>query len=221
MAEVHHLPVQNQHGTAVGSLRPVSATLQDLLTSAGFKPVAPSREKEELAAIAATLLEGSYRNDAAASAEVFHLGYVMTLAEYPDDCIRHVTDPRTGIQSFKYMTWRGDKEVRGPFMAWPPNPGELQQACEKYMAPILRRQERDRVAAEQARAAAAEAERFEAAAPAMVKAIENYRATRAAGPANFVDDLAARVMRSIDSGASARRIEEDLARRRQARGEAA
>jgi hypothetical protein len=142
-AEVRRLPVPAPL-KAVGSLQPVSHTLKALLTKSGFKPVAPSLEKEVLATTAAMLLEGNYRNDAAAQAEVFHLSYVMVLAEYPDECIRAVTDPRTGVQSYKYSVWRHDKEVRGPFMAWPPNPGELQEACERYMAPIVGREKRKR-----------------------------------------------------------------------------
>lgn len=214
MAEVHQLTV---HTSAVGSLRPVSSTLQDLLKQAGFKDVAPSPEKEFLATTAATFLAGSYKDVAAASAEAFHLAWVMTLAEYPDDCIRYVTDPRTGIQSFKYTVFdHTGREVKGKFKTWPPNPGELQEACEKYMLPIRRREEREQRAREESEERRAEEVRAKAVEPGMRKAIEAYRASpeRRAG---FADELAAKIMRQIEHGTSARRVEEDLARRRAAR----
>jgi hypothetical protein len=171
--------------------------------------------------MAATILEGSYRDIAAASAEVFHLAYVMVLAEYPDDCIRYVTDPRSGIQSFSYSVWRDGKEKKAPFVSWPPNPGEVQEACEKYMGPIRRRDEIKRLAHEQEQESRRLAEVHvanEAARPVLQAAIAREATIRdQRSLAGSMEDTARRIASQIEHAERARRVEEDCARRRASR----
>lgn len=136
--------------TATGSLRSVGDALPNLLSRIGYRQSEP--KAEALATAAATILYGSYRRDDAADVEVLMSAAIAVLAEYPPECIRHVTDPRTGIQSNTYVSIdpRTKQEVRGRFQSFPPNPGELQEACEAYMAPIRRREYRERQEREQA-----------------------------------------------------------------------
>lgn len=214
MAEAHTLPAPK----SAGHLQPVSTVLRDLLSSKGYRPIAPTREKELVATTCAMILVGAYRKDDAASAEVRIAAFAAVLAEYPDDCIRYVTDPRTGIQSFRYTRHdHNGREVKGPFKAFPPEPGELQEACEQYMAPILRRQQQERRTAEQVR------EREEDRARAARRA-ERPVLPMVARPPSVgaeLDRMAARIAAQIEYGARVRRVEEDLVRRRAARSAAA
>jgi hypothetical protein len=66
----------------------------------------------------AKILFSSYRQDQFADEEGFLSSLVMVLAEYPEEVIRHITDPRTGIQ-------RACK--------WPPTIAEIVTACEVQM----------------------------------------------------------------------------------------
>jgi hypothetical protein len=140
IAEVLNLPIR-----AVSS-QPVSTVCNSLLDKAGYRPINPA--KEALATAAVAILFGSYRKDEVAAVEIFREAMAATLADYPDDCIRYVTDPRTGVQSYNYTIVErdrngGEREVKGKFKSWPPNPGELQEACERYIQPIRARAARE------------------------------------------------------------------------------
>lgn len=195
-----------------GSFLAVSTASQSLLSKAGYKP--PNPEREALATAAIAILFGSYTRDNVASAEILRESMVAMLAAYPEDCIRGVTDPRTGIQSFGYAVFDHiGREVRGKFKSFPPNVGELQEACEKYMLPIRSAQERERRITAQAREAAAEAERREAAAPGMAKAIAEWRSTT---PLEELVREAVRIAQ-FDTRTPAQRVQDDLAQRKAAR----
>jgi hypothetical protein len=106
---------------------------------------------EALATLAAGVLYDSYRNSFADHVDLFLDATIKVLADYPPDCVRYVTDSRTGIQSAHYV-WtdpRTGREERGKFAGFPPNSGEVGIACEKYMGPIRWREERERRVAQQ------------------------------------------------------------------------
>lgn len=84
--------------------------------------------KATLATQRATIMYACYRRDDAANPEIFLDAAAAILASYPDDCIMWVTDPRTGIPGT---------------LKWPPQPSEVKEACEDYMAPLRRREERE------------------------------------------------------------------------------
>jgi hypothetical protein len=213
------MAVPQKTGDRTASLQPLAAATQSLLEKAGYKP--PNRERERVAMDAATILFGSYRRDDAALPDFFFQAMVAVLAEYPEDCIRVVTDPRTGIQSHAYsvIDQRTGQEKHGPFVAWPPNSGEVQAACERYMAPIRRAAERERRIAEQL----AEREAEEAARPSpeeMRLRAEHVRKTlgRARGTSELVaaiDDRAAAIAATIHSRSSALRVAMELEQRRE------
>lgn len=70
-----------------------------------------------------------YRREDAAQAETMLDAVAAVLAEYPEEVIRHVTDPRTGLPGR---------------MKFPPAVAEVREACELAMGPIKAREERDR-----------------------------------------------------------------------------
>jgi hypothetical protein len=63
-------------------------------------------------------------------------GLAAILADYPEEVILSVTDPRTGVQTR---------------LKWRPLPYELKQACEADMAPLRRQWQREKLAADAAR----------------------------------------------------------------------
>lgn len=74
------------------------------------------------------MLFGCYRKGEANDPETYTAAVAAVLSEYPEDTIRHVTDPRTGIPSK---------------VNWMPNVGEVRQACEDHFGPTRRAMERE------------------------------------------------------------------------------
>jgi hypothetical protein len=111
------------------------------------------------------LMLDTYRKKGeAANPEVFVAAIAATLCLYPPEVVQRVTDPRTGIASR---------------LKWIPEVAEIREACETEMAPIRRRQERERIEARQ-RQIVAECEQEEARAaknPA-TGAVKRYLAQR-------------------------------------------
>jgi hypothetical protein len=71
----------------------------------------------------AKLLLGCFRTGDATDPEVYTRAVVMVLADYPDDVIERVVDPRTGIPSR---------------MNWLPTIAEIKSACEDIEGPRRR-----------------------------------------------------------------------------------
>jgi hypothetical protein len=79
------------------------------------------------------VLFGCYRKGDANDPDRYIGAVIAVLSDYPEDTIRHVTDPRTGV-STKYPDYM-------------PNAGQVRQACEDHYGPTRRAVERE--AAEQ------------------------------------------------------------------------
>lgn len=76
---------------------------------------------------------GCYRTGEANDPEIYVRAIASVLGEYPEQIVRTVCSPRTGI----------------PGKAkWLPNPAEVKSACEEAMRPILRLLEEERLAEE-------------------------------------------------------------------------
>ncbi len=71
------------------------------------------------------MLFSCYRQDQFQDPEGFLASLGLVLEQYPDEVIKHVTDPRTGIQ-------RRSK--------WPPSIAEIVEACDECAAGIKRRE---------------------------------------------------------------------------------
>jgi hypothetical protein len=86
-------------------------------------PMTSSREspksKNLFASMRAKLLFGCYRRGDANDAETYVAAITLVLAQYPDNLIAEVTDPRSGIQTCE------------KFAAFMPNAGELKVYCEQ------------------------------------------------------------------------------------------
>lgn len=82
----------------------------------------------EFAAERARLLFGCYRRGDANDPKTYVTAVAAVLADYPDETIRYVTDPRTGMAS------RGD---------WLPTVGEVKRACEDHYGPTRRAIDRE------------------------------------------------------------------------------
>ena len=76
----------------------------------------------------AEILFGCYRKGEANDPKVYVAAVAAVLALYPEETIKFVTDPRTGIPSK---------------INWMPNVGEVRQACEDHYGPIRRALERE------------------------------------------------------------------------------
>ena len=74
----------------------------------------------------ATLLLGSYRRDDANNPDTYIAAITLVLSDYPRACVEYVTDPRCGISS------------RPQFNKFPPNSGEVKEACDAEMARAAR-----------------------------------------------------------------------------------
>lgn len=96
-----------------------------------------SQPRAEYAAERAKMLLGCYRKGDAADPDTYVAAIAAVLSEYPPEIIRRATDPRTGIAS----QWK-----------WLPAVAEVKEFCEAEMGPVRREQERERLAAERARA---------------------------------------------------------------------
>jgi type IV secretory pathway VirB10-like protein len=70
-----------------------------------------------------------FRRDDAADPQTFLDAAAAILADYPDDVIIEVTDPRTGIPSKQ---------------KWPPQPHEVKTACDAIELPRRARDEREK-----------------------------------------------------------------------------
>lgn len=88
-----------------------------------------NQRQAEYATERARLLFGCYRRGDANDPDTYAAAVAAVLSEYSADCIRSVTDPRTGIQSTSQFL---------------PTVAEVKAACEEYMAPVRRDQERER-----------------------------------------------------------------------------
>lgn len=82
-----------------------------------------------VAAERAQLLLGCYRPGDANDPEIYAAGIVDILRSYPEDVVRRVTAPRTGLPGR---------------LKWLPTIAEVRQACEAEMAPQRREAERNR-----------------------------------------------------------------------------
>lgn len=95
----------------------------------GFVPAnSRSRLDQVYCADRAKLLLGCYRRDEASDPDAYIQAITMVLTDYPRSVVEFVTDPRTGIQS------------REQFKAFPPNSGEVKQACEDDLKRAARMQ---------------------------------------------------------------------------------
>ena len=95
----------------------------------------------------ATLLLGCYRKVDCADPEVFATAAVAVMRRYPEDVVRKVTDPHSGLPATS---------------KWVPTISELRDACETVNAAARRREEQ----AARIKAQFAERERMEAVEPA-------------------------------------------------------
>jgi len=81
-----------------------------------------------VAAERATLLTGCYRKGDAEDPEIYSIALISVLSNYPEDVVRLVTDPRTGIA--------GQSQ-------WLPTIAEVRHACENAMMPRRLAEERE------------------------------------------------------------------------------
>jgi hypothetical protein len=82
----------------------------------------------------ATLLLGSYRTGDANDPEVYVAAITAVMSDYPEDVLRSITDPRTGIPSR---------------LEWLPKPAEVKAACEEIEGPRRRIREWNKRAEQQ------------------------------------------------------------------------
>lgn len=78
----------------------------------------------------AAAMYACYRSDGAANPEMFLAAAASILADFPEDVILYVTDPRTGLPGK---------------IKWPPQPAEVREACldrANYLARLDEREER-------------------------------------------------------------------------------
>lgn len=85
-------------------------------------------QQAQYAAERAKVLFGCYRKGEANDPDRYVAAIIAVLALYPEDTIKYVTDPRTGIPSK---------------IQWMPNVGEVRQACEDHYGPQRRAIERE------------------------------------------------------------------------------
>jgi hypothetical protein len=133
---------QNPNRTALSL--PGTAALQSLQKSNETSNLAHVQRVTE-AYTAATRMYACYRREDAAQAETMLDAVAAVLAEYPEEVIRLVTDPRTGLPGR---------------MKFPPAVAEVREACELAMGPVNARAAREKREAEAA-AQVAERERLE------------------------------------------------------------
>lgn len=82
----------------------------------------------------AKLLLGCYRTGDANDPEVYVAAITAVMSEYPEDVLRSIVDPRTGIPSK---------------IEWLPKPAEVKSACEEIEGPRRRTREWERRTQEQ------------------------------------------------------------------------
>jgi hypothetical protein len=87
-----------------------------------------SLHRANFAAERAQVLFGCYRKGEANDPETYVAAVAAVLATYPEETIRYVTDPRTGIPAK---------------INWMPNVGEVRQACDDHYGPTRRAIERE------------------------------------------------------------------------------
>ena len=92
---------------------------------------------------AVTTLAGQFRKGDAADPELFTAGWAVILSDYPEEAIRYVVDPRTGLPGQQ---------------SWLPTTFELRQALEKAMRPIREQARHDAIREQNARLLAPPAE---------------------------------------------------------------
>lgn len=105
-----------------------------------------NQRRAQYAAERARLLFGQYRKGDANDPETYTASIAAILSDYPEETIRYVTDPRTGLAANPMP----DPET-GRVWTGMPNPGEVKRACENHDRPrrnaIAREaQERKRIA---------------------------------------------------------------------------
>lgn len=81
------------------------------------------------AAERAKVLFGSYRKGDANDPDRYLAAIITVLAGYPEETIRFVTDPRTGVQN--------------KFPDWMPNAPQVKLACEDHYGPVRRAMEQE------------------------------------------------------------------------------
>jgi hypothetical protein len=84
------------------------------------------------------LLFGQYRKGDANDPETYVATIAAILAEFPEETVRYVTDPRTGLASNPIP----DPET-GKVWTGMPNPAEVKQACQKHLIDLDRRRSLD------------------------------------------------------------------------------
>lgn len=85
-------------------------------------------QRQSYALARAEILFGCYRRGEANDPKTYVAAVSAVLAEYPEDTIRHVTDPRGGIPSK---------------VGWLPSVKEVRDACEAHYGPTRRAMERE------------------------------------------------------------------------------
>ena len=113
------------------SFKPVSVALPNSeRLRAGLVPMGSevTAQKAIMATERATLMFACWRKTDADTPQVFFDAAVAILADYPEEIIITVTDPRIGLPSR---------------LKWPAQPSEVKEACEELMGPIRRRLERE------------------------------------------------------------------------------
>lgn len=94
--------------------------------------------RDQFAAERARLLFGSYRRGDANDPAAYLATIAAVLSEYPEETIRYVTDPRTGIASNPKRDPRTGRAWTGL-----PDPGDIRWACEAHYGPTKRAIERE------------------------------------------------------------------------------
>lgn len=87
-----------------------------------------TNQRQVYATERAEVLFGCYRRGDANNPDIYVNAVAAVLGEYPEETIRYVTDPRTGIPSK---------------VNWMPSVGEIRQACEDHYGPTRRSIERE------------------------------------------------------------------------------
>jgi hypothetical protein len=113
----------------IGSLPSVTSSTANA-RSLSQTTISP-RSSQSVATDAAIAITGQFRKNDADDPEVFAAAYVRILQGFPDDVVRAVADPLTGIA----------RERSSPFL---PAPSELLACLDGRMAPILAAEKRER-----------------------------------------------------------------------------
>src|SRR5688572_25506822 len=86
-------------------MQPLAAAMSSMLSTDSSNKAStsesgrPSRAHSELCLARARVLLGSYRTGQASDPAFYAAAIAAVLSDYPEDVVRYVTDPRTGVQN--------------------------------------------------------------------------------------------------------------------------